>query len=243
MTQRFVHHVAQVLAPGGAPLFVTDGFREYATALLTHYGQWVQPPRRQAQGPAPKPRWMPLPHLLYAHVVKTVRRRGLVNVTHHGVFLAPAKPSTTSWRHPAGTSTPPLWSGSTAASGSMSPRAGDGSARCARAKTDCGSSSLCITCIPTAVCRTSAYARRCRIPRRPMAGAPPRRGGRVRQRWRQGCLSEGGASEKFCFTVYRRGPSRKRCKRRAEQDDGGMRGAECVHAQAKRVQAGPATLV
>jgi IS1 family transposase len=37
--QRFVHHVAQVLAPDCAPLFVTDGFREYLTALLTHYGQ------------------------------------------------------------------------------------------------------------------------------------------------------------------------------------------------------------
>jgi hypothetical protein len=86
MTQRFVHHVAQVLAPGCAPLFLTDGFREYVTALLTHYGQWVQLPRRQAQGPAPKPRWMPLPHLLYAQVVKTVRRRRLVNVTHHVMF-------------------------------------------------------------------------------------------------------------------------------------------------------------
>jgi len=86
MTQRFVHHVAQVLAPDGAPLFLTDGFRAYATTLLTHYGQWGQPPRRQAQGPAPKPRWMPLPHLLYAQVVKTVRRRRLVNVTHHVVF-------------------------------------------------------------------------------------------------------------------------------------------------------------
>src|SRR6266571_4102790 len=86
MAQRFVHQVAQVLAPDCAPLFLTDGFREYATALLTHYGQWVQPPRRQAQGPAPKPRWMPLPHLLYAQVVKTVRRRRLVNVTHQAVF-------------------------------------------------------------------------------------------------------------------------------------------------------------
>jgi hypothetical protein len=36
MAQRFVHHVAQVLAPDGAPLFVTDGFRAYLTALLTH---------------------------------------------------------------------------------------------------------------------------------------------------------------------------------------------------------------
>ena len=38
MAQRVVHHVAQVLVPDCAPLFVTDGFREYMTALLTHYG-------------------------------------------------------------------------------------------------------------------------------------------------------------------------------------------------------------
>src|SRR5262245_45117741 len=69
MAQRFVHHGTQVLAPACAPLFVTDGFRAYLTALLTHYGQWVQPPRRQAKGPRPKPRWMPLPQFLYAQVV------------------------------------------------------------------------------------------------------------------------------------------------------------------------------
>ena len=86
MAQRVAHHVAQVLAPDCAPLFLTDGFREYLTALLTHYGHWVQPPRRQAQGPAPKPRWMPLPHLLYAQVVKTVRRRRLVAVQHRVIF-------------------------------------------------------------------------------------------------------------------------------------------------------------
>jgi len=86
MAQRVVHHVAQVLAPDCAPLFLTDGFREYLTALLTHYGQWIQLPRRQARGPAPKPRWMPQPQLLYAQVVKTVRRRRLVGVTHRVVF-------------------------------------------------------------------------------------------------------------------------------------------------------------
>ena len=36
MAQRVVHHVAQILAPDCAPLFLTDGFREYLTALLTH---------------------------------------------------------------------------------------------------------------------------------------------------------------------------------------------------------------
>src|SRR2546425_11237776 len=86
MAQRVVHHVAQVLAPDCAPLFLTDGFREYMTALLTHYGYWAQPPRRQDKGPAPKPRWMPVPQLLYAQVVKTVRRRRLVRVRHRVVF-------------------------------------------------------------------------------------------------------------------------------------------------------------
>jgi IS1 family transposase len=86
IAQRFVHHVAQVLAPDCAPLFLTDGFREYMTALLTHYGHWVQPPRQQAKGPMPKPRWMPLPQLLYAQVIKTTRRRRLVEVKHRVVF-------------------------------------------------------------------------------------------------------------------------------------------------------------
>ncbi|HSX78365.1 MAG TPA: hypothetical protein VLQ80_07340, partial [Candidatus Saccharimonadia bacterium] len=80
MAQRFVHHVAQVLAPDCAPLLLTDGCTEYLTALLTHYGHWVQPPRHQTQGPAPKPRWLSLPGLLYAQLLKTVRRRRLVQV-------------------------------------------------------------------------------------------------------------------------------------------------------------------
>ena len=36
MAPRVVHRVAQVLAPDCAPLLLTDGFREYLTALLTH---------------------------------------------------------------------------------------------------------------------------------------------------------------------------------------------------------------
>jgi IS1 family transposase len=86
MAQRVVHQVVQVLASGCVPLLLTDGLKEYATALLTHFGQWVQPPRRRATGPAPKPRWIPLPQLLYAQVVKTVRRRRLVEVQHRIVF-------------------------------------------------------------------------------------------------------------------------------------------------------------
>src|SRR5262249_58265688 len=76
----------QGLADGCGRLCLTDGFKEYTTALLTHYGQWVQPARRRAQGPVPNPRWMPLPGLLYAQVVKTVRRRRLVDVQHRVIF-------------------------------------------------------------------------------------------------------------------------------------------------------------
>jgi IS1 family transposase len=86
MAQRVVHQVVQVLAQGCVPLFLTDGLTEYATALLTHFGQWVQPPRRRATGPAPQPRWMPLPQLLYAQVIKTMRRRRLIRVRHRIVF-------------------------------------------------------------------------------------------------------------------------------------------------------------
>ena len=86
MAQCVVHQVVQVLAPDCVPVFLTDGFKEYITALLTHFGHWVQPERRQAKGPAPKPRWMPLPQLLYAQVIKVTRRRRLVEVKHRVVF-------------------------------------------------------------------------------------------------------------------------------------------------------------
>jgi len=92
MAQRLVHQVVEVLAPGCVSLFQTAGFKEYATALLTHFGQWVQPPRRQATGPTPKPRWLPLPELLYAQVMKKYRRRRPVGVCHRPV------------RHPQGSS-------------------------------------------------------------------------------------------------------------------------------------------
>ena len=59
MTQLVVHQVGQVLAPGCVPLCLTDGLKEYGTALLTHFGSWSQPERRHATGPRPKPRWMP----------------------------------------------------------------------------------------------------------------------------------------------------------------------------------------
>jgi IS1 family transposase/transposase-like protein len=85
MAQAILHHLAQLLAPGCVPLFLSDGYAHYLTAIVTHCGHWVQSPRRQATGPAPKPRWMPLPALLYAQVVKTMRRRRIVVVKHRVV--------------------------------------------------------------------------------------------------------------------------------------------------------------
>jgi transposase-like protein len=37
MAQRVVHQLVKVLAPGCLPLFVTDGFKEYISALLSHF--------------------------------------------------------------------------------------------------------------------------------------------------------------------------------------------------------------
>ena len=61
-------------------------WRDSLTAVVTHDSNWMQPKRRQGKGPWPKPRWMPLPQLLYAQVVKRYRRRRVVGMTHHVVF-------------------------------------------------------------------------------------------------------------------------------------------------------------
>jgi IS1 family transposase len=86
MAQVVLHQIAQLLALGCVPLFFSDGYPHYLTAIVTHFGYWIRPPRRQARGATPKPRWMPLPELLYAQVVKTMRRRRLVKVQHQVVF-------------------------------------------------------------------------------------------------------------------------------------------------------------
>jgi transposase-like protein len=86
MAQRMVHQVVQRLAPDCVPLFLTDSLKDYGTAFLTHFGQWMQPARRRDKGPRPQPRWMPVPHLLHAQVVKSYRRRRIVGVTYRVVF-------------------------------------------------------------------------------------------------------------------------------------------------------------
>jgi hypothetical protein len=137
MAQRVVHQVTEVVAPGCVPLFLTDGLKDYATALLTHFGSWMHLARRQDKGPLPKPRWMPLPELLSAHVVKSYRRQRIVGVKHRVVFGSRLALSRC-WRDTAGRSLPPLWRGSTSTSGSAWRRLGVGATRSARAKRACG---------------------------------------------------------------------------------------------------------
>jgi hypothetical protein len=85
MAQAILHQIAQLVAPGCVPRFVSNGNLHYLSAIVAHFGRWVQLPRRRASGPAPKPRWMPLHALLYAQVVKTMRRRRIVEVKHRVV--------------------------------------------------------------------------------------------------------------------------------------------------------------
>ena len=51
--QAVLHQIAQLLAPGCVPLFLSDGNLHYRAAIVAHFGHWVQLPRRQATGPAP----------------------------------------------------------------------------------------------------------------------------------------------------------------------------------------------
>jgi IS1 family transposase len=86
MAQRVVHQVAQRLASTCIPLWLSDGFPGYLPAILGHFGVWHHPERMRAHGPAPKPRWRPVPGLLYAQVIKQYRRKRLVGVKHRVVF-------------------------------------------------------------------------------------------------------------------------------------------------------------
>lgn len=84
--QLLIHAIMLTLAPGVVPLFLSDQLAHYATALLTHFGHWVEGPRRSSHGPAPRPRWAPLPELNYAQVVKHRVKGRVVKVTQRVVF-------------------------------------------------------------------------------------------------------------------------------------------------------------
>jgi hypothetical protein len=65
-----LHQSAQLLTPGGVPLFLSAGSPHSLTAIVTHCGHWG-PPRAE---------------LLSAPVVKTMRRRRSVEGKHRVVF-------------------------------------------------------------------------------------------------------------------------------------------------------------
>jgi IS1 family transposase len=84
VAQTVIHLVKQRLAPGCLPLFTTDGLAHYQTALLTHFGHWLQSPT--PSGRTLKPCWFPLPGLLYAQFIKHRRRRRIVCIKQRLVF-------------------------------------------------------------------------------------------------------------------------------------------------------------
>jgi len=55
--------------------------------LVTHYGEWIQPERCQTKGLQPKPRWMPLPKLLYAQHEAGLRQQLALFQAHHNFGL------------------------------------------------------------------------------------------------------------------------------------------------------------
>ncbi|MCP4419601.1 MAG: hypothetical protein GY805_23560 [Chloroflexi bacterium] len=85
-TQLLIHMIAALLAPGCVPLFISDGWSAYGTALLTHFGHWVQMPRRHKRGASPKPRWQLLPELQYAQVVKKRVKGRVASVSHRVIY-------------------------------------------------------------------------------------------------------------------------------------------------------------
>jgi IS1 family transposase/transposase-like protein len=84
--QRVVHRVKSVLATDCVPAWFSDGFKGYLPAIVGHFGRWIGPEGLQDKAPRRKPRWMPLPSLLYAQVVKQYRRKRVVGVKHRVVF-------------------------------------------------------------------------------------------------------------------------------------------------------------
>jgi IS1 family transposase/transposase-like protein len=84
--QLLIHAILLLLAPGCMPLFLSDQWSAYAHALLTHFGHWVSVPRRHRRGRPPKPRWQPLPGLLYAQLVKKREKGRVVSVSHRIIY-------------------------------------------------------------------------------------------------------------------------------------------------------------
>ncbi|MEA3351793.1 MAG: hypothetical protein U9Q82_14350 [Chloroflexota bacterium] len=84
--QLLIHTIVMLLAPGCIPLFISYQWAAYASALLTHFGNWVPTPRRYSRGRPPKQRWKVLPGLLYAQLVKERHKGRVVNISKKVVY-------------------------------------------------------------------------------------------------------------------------------------------------------------
>ena len=71
---------------GLKPLFVTDGLKFYAEALLKKYGKWVEFPRTGKRGRPKKPAIMPDKDLKYAQVIKNRQGKKLQKVEKRIIF-------------------------------------------------------------------------------------------------------------------------------------------------------------
>jgi hypothetical protein len=59
------------------PLFVTDGLKFYAEALLKKYGEWIEFPIAGKRGRPKKPALVPNKYLKYVQVVKNKQGKKL----------------------------------------------------------------------------------------------------------------------------------------------------------------------
>jgi len=84
MAREIVTKTAEKLA--SIPLFVTDGLRFYARALLEQYGQWIKYPATGKRGRPRKDRLVPNEKLKYAQLIKIRQEGRLKEVIKKTVF-------------------------------------------------------------------------------------------------------------------------------------------------------------
>jgi IS1 family transposase len=84
--EALLQKVKSRLGSGLLPLFTSDGWRHYATALLKVFGRRVQPARRGNRGRFPKPLWVAVPGLVYGMVKKLRVGRWVVGVTQRVIY-------------------------------------------------------------------------------------------------------------------------------------------------------------
>ena len=68
------------------PLFVTDGLKFYAGALLKKYGKWIEFPKTGKRGRPKKPAIVPDKNLKYAQVIRSRQGRKLQKIEKRIIF-------------------------------------------------------------------------------------------------------------------------------------------------------------